>query len=657
MPVTTRNYSLTTTRPKDVLQAIHDAITDLGWFEAQPYGYLTTFTNTAGSTLVGQANARYLISPSSSTAPSGTGAVFDVFRTPTGAISAVTLVTGGEGYYIRGQNSVSATTTTMTVVDTTGINPGMVVTKLAGTGTLATNTVVVSITNSTTLVIDQAPTVALSGATCTFADVLTLSAASVGGSSYSIACTASSGSTSVTVTNAADVANIFVGQTISGTNIGSLVTVTAISGTTLTISKATLGSVSSSLTFSDQILVTVTGINNIENVTGTASGLTITNVATLANLHLGAEITLQSGTPTWDASNGRVIISSISGSGPYTVTLRNDENTFKGFTTSGSITFKSSSGDDVNWMMIDNYTAPQTYGWAVAKIKNTVSGKLKHTFWHFYVGYNTTLYNGMQLSIKPMTGFTASNTAVGSHTAQGVSSLDWFSSALPTSVAGSLLTTLVASSPFVSTTLRVRQSSIDTNFATFSFLEGNNTRNPFFISKYNTALQPWSLDDVFLGGCYEVFQTPLFNTLDAGIVFRLRMNGIPKRMAESGYGNYNLAATAAYTNTYFRSTTGNRTAATPTLAYDDVALYSKQYGDVQTSLTTSYPIYKNIPINPHFLPVPYYLPEDFVLVELPWLNAAIGDTVTVSGSEIYTIIQVATNQTSITSLALAVRTT
>lgn len=649
MAVTTREYNLTTSRPKDVLQALHDAIADLGWFEVQPMGYLCNFTNTPGSTLKNRANDRYLVEAASTTAPSGSGAVFDVFRSPVGAISAVTLVTGGEGYYIRGQINVSTSGTTMTVPDTTGINPGMVVTKIAGTGTLQTNTVVVSVTNGTTLVIDQAPSVGLSGATVHFADTLTISAASIGGSTYTMAATGTSGQSTITV---ADADNIFIGQRVTGTGIGSLATVSAISGLTITLSKANSGTVNNNVTFSDEILVTVTGTANIENVSGTASGLTITNVACNTNIYAGATVELQSGTPTWDASNGRAVISTITGSGPYTITLRNEENTFKGFDTTGNITFRVSSGTDVDWFELDTVTAPQTYVWGVAKIKNANSGKLRHTFWHFYVGYNTTLYNGVTVSIKPMTGFNPLT-----NNAQGVSSLDWFSAAGATSVAGSLVGTTVASSPFVPTVLRTRQSGVDTNFATFAFFEGNNNRNPFFISKYNTNLQPWTLDDVFLGGCYEILQAAVFNVLDAGIVFRLRMNGVPKRMAEAGYGNYNLATTAAFTNTYFRTTTGNRFAATPTAAYDDIALYSRQTGDIQTTLTTTYPVYKNIPINPHFLPVPYYLPEDFVLIELPWLNPAIRDTITVSQNEIYTIVQVATNQTSYTALALAARTT
>ena len=128
-------------------------------------------------------------------------------------------------------------------------------------------------------------------------------------------------------------------------------------------------------------------------------------------------------------------------------------------------------------------------------------------------------------------------------------------------------------------------------------------------------------------------------------------------MAETGYGNYNLVAAASYTNTYFRSTTGNRLQFAPVAGYGDLALYSRQFGDIQTSLPTTYPVYTTLPVNPHFLPVPYYLPNDFVLIELPWLNANIRDTITISPTEIYTIVQVATNQSSFTSLALAARTT
>jgi len=642
MAVTTREYNLTTSRPKDVLQALHDAITDFGWFEPQPLGYLCNFINTPGSTLVTKANDRYLIGATSTTAPIGSGAVFDVFRSPVGAISAITLVTGGEGYYIRGQINTSTSGTTMTVPDTTGINPGMVVTKVAGTGTLQTNTVVVSITNSTTLVIDQAPSVALSAATVHFADTLTLAAADIGGSTYTMAATGTSGQTTVTV---ADADNIFVGQRVTGTGIGSLAVVTIITGTVITLSKANVGTVANDITFSDEILVTVTGNANTNSISGTASGLTITNVACNTNIYVGGTVELESGTPTWDSSNGRVVIASITGTGPYTVTLRNEENTFKGFTTAGNITFRVASGMDVNWFEIDTVTAPQTYAWAVGKIKNG-NGKLGSTFWLFYVGYNTTLYNGIFLGARPLTGLNPLT-----NTAQGVLSLDFSGVALASNAANFHMTIPIASSPFVSTLLRTRQSGIDTNFATFSFFEGNNNRNPFFIPRYDSNSQPWDLNDVFLGGITELFAQNLVNVFDAGILFRTRL-GIPKRMAESGYSNYAAGLTA----THFVTMTGSRMYA-PTANFANLGLYSRQLGDLQTSLATTYPVYKNIPVNPYFLPVPYYLPDDFVMVELPWLNPAVRDTITVSPTEIYTIVQLATNQTSYTSLALAARTT
>lgn len=644
MTVITNDIDLTTSRPKDILQGLHDAITALNWFEPQPLGYLCNFVNTPGSTIVGQANQRYLVTATSTTAPLGTEAVFDVFRSPVGGISAVTIVTGGSGYYIRGQINVSTSGTTMTVPSTTGINPGMVVTRIAGTGALQTNTVVVSVTNSTTLVIDQTPTTPLSGATVSFADTLTIAPTDIGGSTYTMSATGTSGQTTITV---ASTVNVFPGQIVTGTGIGSLVTVSSITGNVITLSKANVGTVSGNVVFSDGIIVTVTGNANTEGISGTASGLTITNVATNANIYVGGTVEMESG-PGWELENGRVMIASITGSGPYTVTLRNEENTFKGFTSSGSCSFRVASGTDVNWFEVDTITAPQTYCWAVAKIKNADAGKLRHTFWLFYAGYNTALYNGINLLARPLTGFNPLT-----NSAQGVGNLDWLAGAPATTVTAMHLNITVASSAYVPLKIRTRQSGIDANFASFSFFEGNNNRNPFFLSKYDNNLQPWSLDDVFLGGITEVFQSAVFNTSDAGILFRTRMNS-PKRMAETGYGNYNLVAGAVYTNTFFRTITGNRPLATPVAAYDDIALYSRQTGDIQTSVTTTYPMYTNIPVNPHFMPVPYYLPSDFAIIELPWINAAIGDAIVSSGEE-YTIIQVATNQTTFTSLALAVR--
>jgi hypothetical protein len=651
MPVTTREYNLSRSRPKDVLQALHDAFADLGWHEPQPYGYLSNFINTPGSTLANSANERYLVNAVSTTAPAGSGAVFDVLRSPVGGILSVALVTGGEGYYIRGMansSTIGGAGANATVSNSSGINVGMVVNRVAGTGTLVANTVVAAVINSTAVTLDPAPTVALSGATLSFADTLTIAANSIGGNTYSMTATGVNGQSNVIVANT-DL--VFPGQRVTGTGIANLAVVTAVTGNAVTLSKTNVGTVSGTVQFSDEIVVITTGTGNIEGVPGFAFGNTIIGVASNVNIYPGAAIEIMSGTPSWDADNGRVFISSVTGSGPFTINLRNEENTFKGFDVPGNITFRASSGATVDWMQLDNHTAPQTYAWAIAKIRNS-NDRLGATFWHFYVGYNTVLYNGVFLQARPLSGWNFTSTV-----AQGVSNLDWIGLNTPVSTVSPHASMVVASSPYVATKLRTRQSALDTNFVTFSFVEGNNTRSPFFISKYNSASQPWTnYNDVFLGGITEIFQTPLFNTSDAGIQFRQRMS-LPKRVAEAGYGNYNIANTIVFTNTFFRTVTGNRTITTPVAIYDDLALYSRQTGDVQTSVTTTIPVYKTLPINPHFVPVPYYLPDDFVLVEIPWGNPSIGDTITVSPSEVYTIIQVATNQTTFSALALAVRTT
>ena len=647
MAVTTRDYSLTDSAPVSILNAMGSAFSDLGWAEGEQLGYLLTFTNTPGSVVSSQINKRYLVSPTA--ASTGTGALFDVLRTPYGGISAVTLVTGGSNYSIKGStNGATGATTSITLSDTTtaGFYPGMVVTKLAGgTGTLPTNTVIVSITNTNTFVIDQTPTVALSNASILIADVLTLPASLIGGTSYITTATAASGATTMTVI---DPTNIQIGQHVTGTNIASLVTVTAVTSSTITISKATLGTITSSLlTFSDEIIVTASSIANDTNLFGTITGLTLTNVPSSAALYVGQTITITSGTGFYPA-DGRIFISAIAGTGPYTITLRNAANTFRGFQGTGNVTFKASKDSSTPWFYYDNFTAPQSYAFGVIKIKNSVD-RLGSTFWAVYAGLQTTYGQGLTFYMRPMTGF---NPATAS--AQGVANLDWLTAAV-TTVASHHLQMIISSSWYVPMTLKVRQSAIDTNFATFSFYEDNNNRNPFFMSKFNNSLQPWSLNDVFLGGVYEVFPTPVLNTNDVSINFRTRLS-VPKRQAEAGYGNYNLAA-LSYTNTYFRSTTGNRIVATPISSYDNLNLYSRQTGDIQTDVVTTTPVYKNVPICPSFVPVPYYLPADFVLIEIPWANPAIRDTVTVSGSEIYTIIQLATNPVSYTALALAARTT
>lgn len=649
MAVTTREYTMNQAIPANVINALETAISDLGWHDAISYGYVLTFTNTTCSTIYAEKNKRYLVNPSS-TSGSGTKAVFDVLRTVNGGLSAVTLVNGGSGYKILGAQSASSTGTTVTVDSTTGIVAGMIVTKIAGTGTLLTNTAVVSVTNSTTLVIDQTPSVALSAAVLQFVDTATINGSAIGGSSYSTTGTATINTTALTV---ASNANIKVGQLVTGTGVCKGTVVSAIAGTTVTLSLPVFSALSgTSVTFDDGIFITLATIANTQSITGTvtAGQSTITNVANTNNIFVGARIQTISGA-TYDNSGGDIWISAISGTGPYTLTIRNDANTFPGFSTGGAVTFTAARGSASRWWGSDVYNNPSTSSYGIARITNS-AGVLGTTFWNFFCERTTNFVSNLYIRAFP--GFNPSAATI-----QGVSTLDYFTVNTPSSNASYSIVVPVSAFLNVPLTLRVRQSGVDTNFALFQFIEGSTVRGSFFISKYNNSIQPWSLNDVFLGGAFQVLPVTPYNTNDAYIHFRMRMTGQPKRLAEAGYGNYWQTdnTTIGYSNTYFHTSSGNRTVASPGNLFDNICFYSRQAFDIQSNVSTV-AVFKNVPNNPSFAPVPYYLPNDFVLSEVQGLNVAIGDTITVTlGVEVYTACVVSTNATTLTTLVLAARTT
>ena len=64
-------------------------------------------------------------------------------------------------------------------------------------------------------------------------------------------------------------------------------------------------------------------------------------------------------------------------------------------------------------------------------------------------------------------------------------------------------------------------------------------------------------------------------------------------------------------------------------------------------------VVKGIPLGANFIPVPYYMPDDFVLIQEevspPATVFRTGDTVTVASGEVYTIIN-CDNQTNLLDL-------
>lgn len=210
--------------------------------------------------------------------------------------------------------------------------------------------------------------------------------------------------------------------------------------------------------------------------------------------------------------------------------------------------------------------------------------------------------------------------------------------------------------------LNIFRSGIDPRFAVLSFKQPtlsstklrDNTYLTFFIHNYETTL--WDLDYLFLDGITEIL--PSQNENDPYLTFRTYIGGnkyytnqnyyTSKRAAESGYlgkANYN----SAYIDTVYRSTlySGNTT-----LYSERPRFYSRRTGEGIDSSQNFNAVIKGIPLNINMIPVPYYLPDDFVLIdfryEAPSANIQQGDTITVSGSEVYTVIQGSYNQTTTT---------
>jgi hypothetical protein len=70
---------------------------------------------------------------------------------------------------------------------------------------------------------------------------------------------------------------------------------------------------------------------------------------------------------------------------------------------------------------------------------------------------------------------------------------------------------------------------------------------------------------------------------------------------------------------------------------DNNTTYGNRY-----PITSYNSVIKGIPINGNLIPCPYYMPDDFVLIDFKLTTSGQdlkqGDTVTISGSEVYTVI-------------------
>lgn len=229
--------------------------------------------------------------------------------------------------------------------------------------------------------------------------------------------------------------------------------------------------------------------------------------------------------------------------------------------------------------------------------------------------------------------------------------------------------------------LNIYRSAIDPNFAVLSYNQpsvsgtlNDSTFSTFIIHNFDSNL--WDYDEVFSAGVTFVVADPSLNSQNgntAYLGFRTLLTGnkdtlseyeISTRTAEAGWSqiyadnHYGLSAqnyTIASSQTSNTASTGSGMDAYDTPGNNEATIYTrtggikdKGYQDNNPTYGNRYPItsynsvIKGIPINGNLIPCPYYMPDDFVLIDFKLTTSGQdlkqGDTVTISGSEVYTVI-------------------
>ena len=224
--------------------------------------------------------------------------------------------------------------------------------------------------------------------------------------------------------------------------------------------------------------------------------------------------------------------------------------------------------------------------------------------------------------------------------------------------------------------LNLFKSGLDPRFVVFSYKSPNlssthltsNTFDTWFFHNFTTNI--WDLDHVFLGGLTQIVPVT-GNTEYPTITFRTylttadnnRYSNI-KRSAEFPYSEYRgysqsgeenyvdwTVASSSYPQdtspTYARMYYRSNDNPLGFTGYQDIDITPQ--GRISPDANFNAAI-KGLPLNGQLLPVPYYMPDDFVLIQFHYTSASAniqqGDTITISGSEVYTVITGSYNQTT-----------
>ena len=366
-------------------------------------------------------------------------------------------------------------------------------------------------------------------------------------------------------------------------------------------------------------------------------------------------------------------------------------------------------GGTNKFFMKDNpTTANNTYPWGCAKLVVDEAKEYGNTYRTFQMWDDTQMEMCVGSGFCPSGDSNLRNNEVGyGPRFEGNSGLDW--PTLPTSSGLRFVNTLptagnnyygcwgdnnnaretIASSRSYQLDLNVFRSGLDPKFVVWSYrqptLSSTKLRDNTFLTYilHNYTGDLWDLDDQFLGGVTTINPSAsdddahlCFKTYPVGTMRKLYNYQPSKRSAEAGYMSWNsdgYVSTHGVMETFYKSTNNqdsysrsyagiyvrNNTQDNPNINRSDGG-----YGGMDTLPNSSNynAVVKGIPLQSTFIPTPYYMPDDFVLIDFhhdaPSANIQQYDTVTISGSEVYTVIQGSYNQTGSTDgILFCARTT
>jgi len=243
--------------------------------------------------------------------------------------------------------------------------------------------------------------------------------------------------------------------------------------------------------------------------------------------------------------------------------------------------------------------------------------------------------------------------------------------------------------------LNVYRSGIDPSFAVLSFNQpsisgtlNDSTFTTFIIHNFNSVL--YNFDETFSAGLTLIDKDPSISEVNGGtgmIGFKTYLVGnhnnfynwyLTTRTAEAGYSqiydqstrrgfisqNYSIATSQSN----YTSSTGTGKNSYGSIGSGFATIYSRTGGFKNTGviesegansygnrhpITTYNAVIKGIPINGNLIPCPYYMPDDFVVIDFKIAasgqDVRQGDTITISGSEVYTVITGSCNKSNETA--------